>query len=46
MQSPALTQTEIVKIEVNILQQHLSRLKNEAHTKKAQKNIIWKLSYL
>jgi hypothetical protein len=39
MRSPALTQTEIVEIEVNILQQHLSRLKNETHTEKAQENI-------
>ncbi|KAI1502479.1 P-loop containing nucleoside triphosphate hydrolase protein [Biscogniauxia marginata] len=39
MRSPALTQTEIVEIEVNILQQHLSRLENETHTEKAQENI-------
>ncbi|KAI0812985.1 P-loop containing nucleoside triphosphate hydrolase protein [Xylaria sp. FL0064] len=39
IRSPALTQTEIVEIEVIILQQHLSRLKHETHTKKAQENI-------
>ncbi|KAI0804894.1 P-loop containing nucleoside triphosphate hydrolase protein [Xylaria sp. FL0064] len=39
IRSPALTQTEIVEIEVIILQQHLSRPKNETHTEKAQENI-------
>ncbi|KAI1357828.1 P-loop containing nucleoside triphosphate hydrolase protein [Xylaria arbuscula] len=39
IQSPALTQTEIVEIEVIILQQHLSRLKHETHTEKARENI-------
>ncbi|KAJ3568927.1 hypothetical protein NPX13_g6255 [Xylaria arbuscula] len=39
IQSPALTQTEIVEIEVIILQQHLSRLKHKTHTEKARENI-------